>query len=154
MASILPTQQVTTALGGHITPTIFDRSALTLNTPELVAHGKTRQEIASLLDADEVIYQDLDDLKAACTEAAGGESEVTDFEAGVFCGKYKTAVPGGYFEHLSRLQRNKKWKNAPVADEEGENSPIRIANGGPVNVAYPHKALDVGGANGAKHPED
>ncbi|RYP68989.1 hypothetical protein DL769_005376 [Monosporascus sp. CRB-8-3] len=71
------------------------------------AYGRTPQEIAQHINADAVIFQDLGDLTAACIEAAEGESEVQDFEVGVFSGKYITEVPEGYFEHLSNLRGNK-----------------------------------------------
>ncbi|KAI1501241.1 amidophosphoribosyltransferase [Biscogniauxia marginata] len=100
---------------------------------ELVAHGKTRQEIAQHINAHEVIFQSLEDLKAACIEATEGESKVTDFEVGVFCGKYITEVPEGYFEHLSRV-RGKKGKIA-VEEEAGAGKAMLVASSGPVNVS-------------------
>ncbi|KAJ4302279.1 amidophosphoribosyltransferase [Collariella sp. IMI 366227] len=97
-----------------------------LATPqELIAHEKTRQDIARHINADDVIYQDLDDLKAACMEVTH-RTNVKDFEVGVFCGKYKTEVPAGYFEHLNEI-RGKKRKMA-----EGQGL---VGNGGPVNIA-------------------
>jgi amidophosphoribosyltransferase len=51
---------------------------------ELIAHGKTAEEVAKLIDADMLIYQDLDDLKTACVEAGPSEVQqerrITDFE--------------------------------------------------------------------------
>ncbi|SPQ21047.1 47c18563-1970-4331-bacf-32839cdd70df [Thermothielavioides terrestris] len=114
-----------------------------LATPqELIAHEKTRQDIARHINADDVIYQDLDDLKAACMEVSPG-GKVRDFEVGVFCGKYKTAVPPGYFEHLNEV-RGKKRKmadeavpgagaGATAANNAGAQQVV--GNGGPVNVA-------------------
>jgi amidophosphoribosyltransferase len=100
-----------------------------LATPqELIAHEKTRQDIARHINADDVIYQDLDDLKAACMEVTPG-GKVKDFEVGVFCGKYQTEVPAGYFEHLNEV-RGKKRK---IAEEAA--APAAVGNGGPVNVA-------------------
>ncbi|RDA85236.1 hypothetical protein CP532_3271 [Ophiocordyceps camponoti-leonardi (nom. inval.)] len=102
---------------------------------ELIAHKKTRHEIAAHIDADDVIYQDLEDLQAACVEAADGQSDVKDFEVGVFCGEYKTEVPEGYFEHLSRLrERGRKRKNGEL-DEASTKKPSLVASSGPVNVA-------------------
>lgn len=110
---------------------------LTCCEQDLVAHGKTRQEIAQHIHADEVIFQDLDDLKASCIEAAEGPTEIEDFEVGVFCGKYVTDVPKGYFEHLSKL-RGKERKTAARALEAGASAPGHatvVTNSGPVNVA-------------------
>lgn len=110
---------------------------LTLFTQDLVAHGKTRQEIAQHIHADEVIFQDLDDLKASCIEAAEGRTEIEDFEVGVFCGKYVTDVPDGYFEHLSRLRgrERKTVARAIEAAEPGQVHATVVTNSGPVNVA-------------------
>jgi len=104
---------------------------------ELVARGKTRREIAEYIGADDVIFQDLDDLKAACLEAAEGTSKVEDFEVGVFCGKYVTDVPEGYFRHLSELRNGKRAQKAGVASSGPANGPpeadeadaLRNANG-------------------------
>lgn len=111
---------------------------LTPNNTELIAHGKTAKEVATLIHADEVVYQDLEDLKAACIEAAEGENEINDFEVGVFCGQYQTEVPDSYFEHISRLH----GKGAPkvvtieAGDEEtGSERATIVANGGAINVA-------------------
>ncbi len=111
---------------------------LTLGVEDLVAHGRTRQEIAKYIGADDVIFQDLDGkdgLKAACMEAAESTSQVQDFEVGVFCGKYVTDVPEGYFEHLSELRSGKPWQKTavtnikPGGDEEGSV----VASSGPTN---------------------
>jgi amidophosphoribosyltransferase len=56
--------------------------------------------------------------------------KVTDFEVGVFCGKYKTEVPAGYFEHLNE-SRGKKRKMA----EQAAGPQTAVGNSGPVNVA-------------------
>ncbi|KAK4168077.1 Amidophosphoribosyltransferase [Cladorrhinum sp. PSN259] len=93
---------------------------------ELIAHDKTRQDIAKHINADEVVYQDLNDLKAACTEASPGGA-IKDFEIGVFCGSYKTDVPEGYFEHLNDL-RGKKIASTAVAN----SGPVNVTNGSAV----------------------
>ncbi|KAL2168235.1 hypothetical protein VTG60DRAFT_243 [Thermothelomyces hinnuleus] len=114
-----------------------------LATPqELIAHEKTRQDIARHINADDVIYQDLDDLKSACMEAAPS-GRVTDFEVGVFCGKYRTPVPEGYFEHLNE-SRGKKRKIAEQAVPTASTAP---GSGGPVNLAK-RTLVDGGGVLG------
>ena len=119
-----------------------EQYGIDLATPqELIAHEKTRQDIARHINADDVIYQDLDDLKAACMEVTP-EGKVKDFEVGVFCGKYKTEVPEGYFEHLNEV-RGKKRK---MAEDAGAGQQTQVASSGPVNVAK--RAALVDGASG------
>ncbi|RSM00104.1 hypothetical protein CEP52_009345 [Fusarium oligoseptatum] len=101
---------------------------------QLVAHNRTVKEIAKEIGADELIYQSLDDLKAACLDAIDGETQIKDFEVGVFCGKYQTDVPESYFEHLSEIRaKGKKRKNV---EEEGSDAKklTLVSNSGPVNV--------------------
>lgn len=99
-------------------------SGIDLASPtELIAHQRNRFEIAEHIGAEEVIYQDLDDLKACCAELSPRETQ--DFEVGVFCGKYITSVPEGYFEHLDEL-RGKARTSAPSAVS------TQVANGGAV----------------------
>lgn len=70
---------------------------------ELAAHGKTIPELASEIGADALIFQDLDDLKAAVTEAA---PELTDFDCSVFDGNYVTGdITEEYLRTLEQ-QRN------------------------------------------------
>ena len=81
-----------------------------------------------------MIYQSLDDLKAACLDAIDGETQIKDFEVGVFCGKYQTDVPESYFEHISEIRaKGKKRKNV---EEEGSDAKklTLVSNSGPVNV--------------------
>lgn len=81
----------------------------------------------------QLIYQSLDDLKDACLEAIEGPTDITDFEVGVFCGKYQTEVPETYFDHLTEIRnKGKKRRNA---EEEGSDpkKPTLIADSGPAN---------------------
>ncbi|KAF3764482.1 hypothetical protein M406DRAFT_98481 [Cryphonectria parasitica EP155] len=91
---------------------------------ELIAHERDRFDIAKHIGADEVIYQELDDLKACCAELSPRKAQ--DFEVGVFCGKYITSVPNGYFEHLDAL-RGKARSSAPAA-----GGSTQTVNGGAV----------------------
>ncbi|KAI0546745.1 nucleophile aminohydrolase [Xylaria curta] len=97
---------------------------------EMIAHEKTREDIAQLIGADDLIYQDLDDLKQACAEAApnGG---VTEFEVGVFCGKYQTEVPKGYFDHLNEIRGKNKTNDVPKGAIKVSSGPVNDANGSP-----------------------
>jgi amidophosphoribosyltransferase len=97
---------------------------------ELIASQKDRFAIAKAIGAEEVIYQDLDDLKAACLELspANGPKE---FEVGIFCGKYVTGdVPEEYFEHLAKLRGESKKRKF-----SSTNSSEQVASSGPTMVA-------------------
>ncbi|MEM1213355.1 MAG: amidophosphoribosyltransferase, partial [Planctomycetota bacterium] len=70
---------------------------------ELVAHNRTEKQVADLIGADQLVYQDLPDLIAACQE---GNPNITDFETSVFDGRYVTGdIDDAYFARL-RQQRN------------------------------------------------
>ncbi|KAH8200082.1 hypothetical protein TruAng_005750 [Truncatella angustata] len=105
---------------------------------ELIASDRDRAAIAKIIDADDVIFQDLDDLKAACAECSP-EHGPKEFEVGVFCGSYVTPVPTGYFEHLVEL-RGKKQKPAPTSNSK------TIASSGPALVGGEHGAVSNGEA--------
>lgn len=58
------------------------------SSTELIAAGKTDEEVQELIGADWLIYQDLSDLIAAASE---GNSDIERFECSVFDGDYVTA---------------------------------------------------------------
>ncbi|KAL8688481.1 MAG: hypothetical protein Q9218_005622 [Villophora microphyllina] len=112
---------------------------------ELIAHdhGHDRaiEEIAKHIGADKVIFQDLDDLKAACSDADISRPEAErqkDFEVGVFCGKYVTPVDAQYFKHLEEVR--------------GETSKMKVlekARAAVVNGSADKEELEIA-ANGVK----
>ena len=55
---------------------------------ELVAHGRTIPQIAEELGADFVVYQEVEDLKAAILEG----SDVDDLDMSCFDGRYITGT--------------------------------------------------------------
>lgn len=66
---------------------------------ELVAHGRTDEEVCEWIGADGLIYQDLDDLKEAVQKK--GKAHVDRFDASVFNGEYVTGdVTEHYLEDL------------------------------------------------------
>jgi amidophosphoribosyltransferase len=67
---------------------------------ELVASGRSIGEVATLIGADWLIYQDLDDLIAACRH---DNAKIEEFDTSCFSGEYVTGdvTP----EYLERLQR-------------------------------------------------
>jgi len=71
---------------------------------ELIAAGRTVQEIQKELGADWLIYQELPDLITACRE---GNSAIRHFDTSCFSGEYITGVEDGYFEKLQALRSDK-----------------------------------------------
>ena len=85
---------------------------------ELIAYKRDRSAIAEHIGADEVVYQDLKDLKQACAELSPRDPATQDFEVGVFCGKYSTEVPDGYFAHLDEIRG--RGRNADVVEQSSD----------------------------------
>jgi amidophosphoribosyltransferase len=75
---------------------------------ELIATGKDVKQLAKDIGADELIFQDLEDLKDAITEAAPG---LSNFDTSVFDGHYVTGdVTEEYLATLEK-QRNDAAKH-------------------------------------------
>ena len=69
-------------------------------TSELIAHNKSITEIQKYIKADELIYQDLEDLKRSATI---GNPKITDFEDSVFTGKYRIGnITADYLNNLEQ----------------------------------------------------
>ena len=76
---------------------------------ELIAHGRSEREIADLIGADRLFYQDLDDLKDACREV---NPALDEFDCSVFDGIYVTGdIDEAYLNDL-QASRNDGAKNA------------------------------------------
>ena len=75
-------------------------------TNELIASGRTDEEVAEEIGADWLIYQDLDDLVASAKE---GNPLIENFEMSIFNGEYPTPVSDDYLQELevSRKDDNK-----------------------------------------------
>ncbi len=70
---------------------------------ELVAHGRTEEEIRVVIGSDRLIYQDLDDLIDAVRKI--DKSKVAKFDTSVFNGEYITGdVSNQYLEQLELLR--------------------------------------------------
>lgn len=77
---------------------------------ELIAHGREVDDICQLIGADELIFQDIEDLVAA---ARTFNPEVKRFETSVFDGKYITNdIDQGYLEKLDAARNNETKENA------------------------------------------
>jgi len=69
---------------------------------ELIAHGKTIQQVQELIGADWLLFQDLQDLISSCAE---GSILPMDFECSVFDGIYVTADVSE--EYLAKLEQRR-----------------------------------------------
>ncbi|MGB3376658.1 MAG: amidophosphoribosyltransferase [Microbacterium sp.] len=68
---------------------------------ELVAHGRTIPEIAEELGCDRIVYQEVEDLKAAIIEG----SELTDLDMSCFDGRYVTGtITPEYLDWVEKSQ--------------------------------------------------
>lgn len=83
---------------------------------ELVAHGKTDDQVAEAIGADRLIYQDLGDLEAAVRK---GNAALQRFDASVFTGDYVTGdVSPSYLRHLKRSRSDEA--KARMGSKEGD----------------------------------
>jgi amidophosphoribosyltransferase len=91
-------------------------------TSELVASGRTVSEVARLIGADWLIYQDLDDLIGACKHE---DARIEEFDTSCFSGEYVTGdvTP----EYLERLQ-SERSDAAKVARRE-RHSKLKVVRG-------------------------
>ena len=64
---------------------------------ELVAHDRSDEQVQTLIGADWLVYQDLDDLIAAVAE---GNEKLTRFDTSCFSGEYVTGVEPTYLSDL------------------------------------------------------
>jgi amidophosphoribosyltransferase len=98
---------------------------------ELVANGRSEREVAELIGADWLVYQDLDDLIAAVRHDNAG---IEGFDTSCFSGEYVTAdVTRGYLEALetSRSDSARALRDARVlADEDDPDDSIQAMAGG------------------------
>ncbi len=71
---------------------------------ELIAHGRSEEDVCKWIGADALIYQDLDDLIEAVQKK--GYIHVDRFDASVFNGEYVTGDVTPEYLHLLECQRN------------------------------------------------
>ena len=71
---------------------------------ELIAHGRDVEDICTLIGADKLIFQEIDDLVAA---VSSHNPEITRFDTSVFDGIYITNdIDNSYLEKLDALRNN------------------------------------------------
>ncbi|MFA5493856.1 MAG: amidophosphoribosyltransferase [Porticoccaceae bacterium] len=93
---------------------------------ELVAHGRTVDEVAAQIGADWLIYQDLDALIDSARE---GNSDVKRFDCAVFNGQYITGDVDEAYLHNLAAERNDSVKMARETEDRPEV--IGLHNSGP-----------------------
>ena len=74
-------------------------------TNELIASGRTDEQVAKEIGADWLIYQDLNDLIASAQE---GNPNIQNFEISIFDGKYPTSISSDYLEDLESSRGDDK----------------------------------------------
>ncbi|MBK4734086.1 amidophosphoribosyltransferase [Noviherbaspirillum pedocola] len=86
---------------------------------ELIAHGRTVEEVCREITADRLVYQDLDALKRSISDA---NPALKDFEASCFDGKYITGdISRDYLDHIENVRGNP----APM-NEDMVRSPLAL----------------------------
>ncbi|MFV0276457.1 MAG: amidophosphoribosyltransferase, partial [Parahaliea sp.] len=71
---------------------------------ELIAHGRSVEEVGELIGADWLVFQDLDDLIRCSRE---GNETVDGFDCSVFNGSYITGdVDQHYLDHLEAMRND------------------------------------------------
>jgi amidophosphoribosyltransferase len=90
---------------------------------ELVAAGRSDEEVAQLIGADWLVYQDLSDLVAACQH---DNAKIVEFDTSCFSGEYPTGdiTP----EYLDRLQRARS-DEAKMRRRSVGRGPLKVVGG-------------------------
>lgn len=87
---------------------------------ELIAHGRTEEQVQTLIGADWLIFQDLPDLVAASME---GNPAITKFECSVFDGSYITGdVDTGYLAALEKARNDSAKVRSKKVPEPADES--------------------------------
>jgi amidophosphoribosyltransferase len=93
---------------------------------ELIAHGRTTDEIGELIGADRLIYQDLDDLVETCQE---GNPNVASFDCSVFNGEYLAGnITPDYLANLEARRNDAAKGNSEKTQALADNEIIDLHN--------------------------
>jgi amidophosphoribosyltransferase len=86
---------------------------------ELIATGRTDAQIAALIGADELVYQDLDALEGLVREC---NPQIGRFDASCFNGCYITGdVDEAYLDNVERSRNQKPVMPAAASDDDEES---------------------------------
>ena len=90
---------------------------------ELVAAGRSEEEVARLIGADWLVYQELSDLVAACQH---DNAKIVEFDTSCFSGEYVTGDVTA--EYLAKLQRHRS-DAARSQRRDGVGNSLRVVGG-------------------------
>ena len=94
-------------------PNVYGIDMPTVN--ELIAHNKTEEEIAKLIGADWLIYQDLDKL---IESTQTGDVHINSFDLSCFNGEYVTGdINQEHLDHIEGLRNDGAKSKREVSDE-------------------------------------
>ncbi|MDX1633122.1 MAG: amidophosphoribosyltransferase [Marinobacter sp.] len=83
---------------------------------ELIAHGRSIEEIRELIGADWLLYQDLEDLIACVNDV---NPEIERWECSVFDGDYVTGdIDQAYLERLEQQRSDESQARANIGDSD------------------------------------
>ena len=83
---------------------------------ELIAHGRTDEEVREAIGADWLVYQDLEDLEEAVRK---GNTQIDRFDSSVFTGEYITGNVGiDYLNNLQLMRRDAAKEDRRSRDDE------------------------------------
>jgi amidophosphoribosyltransferase len=89
---------------------------------ELIAHGRTEEQVGEEIGADWLLYQDMDDL----VDAVGkGNNRISEFDASVFSGRYITGDVSDDYLNSVEAVRSETAKNDR---REGDNEVMDMHN--------------------------
>lgn len=93
---------------------------------ELVAHGRTDEEVAKHINADWLVYQDLEDLKKC---SLVGNPKIDRFDCSVFDGDYITGdVDDAYIQRLSMERSDNAKQQREIPGGRSEAALIDVHN--------------------------
>ena len=93
---------------------------------ELIAHGRSDEEVGEIIGADWIVYQDLKDLIASGFE---GNKNIERFECSVFDGEYITGdVDKNYLGRIEALRNDAAKEKGKTSSDTKKQSVIGIHN--------------------------
>ncbi len=90
---------------------------------ELIANGRSDDEIEALIGADRLIYQDLHGLIRSVRH---GNSDITEFDTSCFSGEYVTGDVTDEYLHELELRRNDAAKSKRQAKRDRESNVVAL----------------------------